>query len=76
VSQIVEADLAHPGVAKRLLVAAAERRVVEDLAGVGMREDQVVVALEGRALVVPLELASDAIGGTDREPRRLLGVPQ
>lgn len=59
--EIVEPHLAHPSGSQGPLVAPDERRVVQDLAGVRLGEDEVVIGLERRPLQVPLQLPRDPV---------------
>lgn len=73
VAEVVEGHLADLRVAECLLEAPDQVGVIEDGAGVGVREDEVVVALVIGAAVVALDLDRDPVGQRHR-PRASLAL--
>src|SRR5215213_11597534 len=60
VAEIVEPDRAHSGSLARLLEALQELGAIERLAGVGMREDEVVLAVPDSVLMEVLKLCRES----------------
>lgn len=61
-SQVVEADLAHPGAVSSSSKALTELGPVEDRTKLRVGEDQVVVAREARPLEVAVEFGGEHVG--------------
>jgi hypothetical protein len=65
---VVEGDAPDTRSAQRLREALADLRGIEDVPGLRMAEDQVIVSLVSRGLEEPLELAGEPVGHRDGAP--------